>query len=161
MTPGEELLVGLAIKSTVLILLAWAAAGLLRKASAALRHLVWAAALGGLALLPALNALLPAWRAPVAPPASSGTAVSAVQVTAGDASQPLRVGQLAWALWGGRRPACGGRLSKPATTACWRRERTRRTTPGNWWPSSAACGLRGNSRKEALSWSADRDWKGV
>lgn len=52
----------LALKSTVLLLLACLAVRLLHKASAAWRHLIWSAALGGLLLLPLLSLALPGWR---------------------------------------------------------------------------------------------------
>jgi len=49
-------------KSAVILAVACAASLLLRRAPAALRHAVWVLALGSLLLLPALLALLPAWR---------------------------------------------------------------------------------------------------
>ena len=55
------LLLGFLIKSTLLLLAAWAAGCLLRRASAATRHLIWSVALGGVLLLPALSLSLPRW----------------------------------------------------------------------------------------------------
>ncbi len=55
------LLLGLLGKSALLLLAAWAVCGLLRRASAAARHLVWAAALGGVLLLPLCAVSLPHW----------------------------------------------------------------------------------------------------
>ena len=55
------LLLGFLIKSTFLLLAAWAAVCLLRRASAATRHLVWSLALGSVLLLPILSLSLPRW----------------------------------------------------------------------------------------------------
>jgi beta-lactamase regulating signal transducer with metallopeptidase domain len=55
-------LVDIAIKSIAVMLLAWAAASLLRRASAAWRHLVWCLSVVSLLLLPALALALPNWR---------------------------------------------------------------------------------------------------
>ena len=49
-------------KATVLLLVAWAVAVLLRRASAAVRHRVWTLSFVGLLLLPVLSPLLPNWR---------------------------------------------------------------------------------------------------
>ena len=56
------LLLGSLIKSTFLLLGAWAASCLLRRASAATRHLVWSLALGGILLVPILSLTLPQWK---------------------------------------------------------------------------------------------------
>jgi beta-lactamase regulating signal transducer with metallopeptidase domain len=61
------LLLDSAIKGVLILALGGAAAVLLRRASAAARHLAWAIALGGLCLLPALAVIGPRWRAPVLP----------------------------------------------------------------------------------------------
>jgi beta-lactamase regulating signal transducer with metallopeptidase domain len=47
------------LKGSVLLLLAWIAVRVLRHASAALRHLIWASALGGMLLLPILTGVVP------------------------------------------------------------------------------------------------------
>ena len=52
-------LLDLALQGTLLLLLAGGAALLLRGASAALRHMVWLLALGGLLALPLLSAAVP------------------------------------------------------------------------------------------------------
>src|SRR6267154_1568512 len=60
------ILMSVALKSTVILVAAWLCAFLLRKRSAAARHLVWtAAAVAGLAL-PLLTLSLPALRLPIA-----------------------------------------------------------------------------------------------
>lgn len=51
-----------AIKSTILLLLAWGLTASLRQASAAIRHWVWSAAVIGLLALPLLSFLLPGWK---------------------------------------------------------------------------------------------------
>lgn len=60
--PVLSFVLDLTLKSTVLLLLACLAVRLLRNASAALRHLVWSTALGGVLLLPVLAWALPSWR---------------------------------------------------------------------------------------------------
>ena len=56
------LLLGFLIKSTLLLLAAWGAGCLLRRASAATRHLAWSVALGGVLLVPLLSLSLPQWK---------------------------------------------------------------------------------------------------
>lgn len=55
-------LVDLAVKSAAAMLLAWVAAALLVRDSAAWRHLVWCLGVVSLLLLPLLSLALPAWR---------------------------------------------------------------------------------------------------
>jgi hypothetical protein len=57
-----------ALKGTALLVAAWMAATLLRRQSAAARHLVWTATFAVLLALPLLSLSLPALRMPVAPP---------------------------------------------------------------------------------------------
>ncbi len=57
-------LLGWILRATVLLACAGIAAVILARCSAALRHLVWTAAFGSVLVLPALCAVLPAWRAP-------------------------------------------------------------------------------------------------
>lgn len=61
-SPMLPFVLDLILKSTLVLLLACFAARLLRNASAALRHLVWSTALGGVLLLPVLSWALPEWR---------------------------------------------------------------------------------------------------
>jgi hypothetical protein len=60
-------LVDVAVKSIVILGVAAAVTLGLRGASAALRHHVWAAALGGLLLLPLLSIVLPQWQVSLLP----------------------------------------------------------------------------------------------
>ena len=57
-----ELLLALAAKSTVVLAAATLVAKALGPASSAIKHLVWAAALACLLLLPFLGGVLPVWR---------------------------------------------------------------------------------------------------
>lgn len=81
------MLFGLLVKSTLLLLATAVACLLLRRASAAVRHLVWTAALGGVLLLPILSLSLPrwhvAWGRSVASPISAVSAPSAGVTPAG------------------------------------------------------------------------------
>lgn len=69
------------VKATVILAAAAAAALALRRASAAVRHLVWTLALGGVLLLPLISVTLPKWQLPLlsigasqaAPAAAAGT----------------------------------------------------------------------------------------
>jgi beta-lactamase regulating signal transducer with metallopeptidase domain len=64
------LIVDLAIKGVLILALGGVAAWLLRRASAAARHLAWTFVFVGLCLLPALAVVVPRWRAPVLPKAA-------------------------------------------------------------------------------------------
>src|SRR5215472_1047918 len=103
---------GAALKSTVVLGLAWAVTALLRRRSAAARHLVWTAALASVLALPFLSVGLPELRVPINLPALTFQATA----TAGtDAEATLRssvlpaIGQaksvqsaawhVDWALW--------------------------------------------------------------
>ena len=67
-------------KSTAVLVIAWGASLLLRRVSAAVRHMVWVTALCSLLLLPTLMAFLPAWRTSVFP--RNAVSVSEVRVVA-------------------------------------------------------------------------------
>src|SRR5437868_718806 len=58
----SALLVDSAVKGTAFLVLACVAAVLLRRDSAAARHLVWLLALVAMLLVPVLSAVLPHWR---------------------------------------------------------------------------------------------------
>ncbi len=72
---GAALLLAVALKGTLLFLIAFVAAGVLRRASAATRHAVFAAALAAALVLPALFAVLPGWQVPVLPGRAAASAV--------------------------------------------------------------------------------------
>lgn len=70
-----------ALKSSIILMAAWAATLVMRRASAAMRHLVWALAVCAILTLPLLSGLLPKWRILPAwmgqKPAASAAAVAA------------------------------------------------------------------------------------
>jgi beta-lactamase regulating signal transducer with metallopeptidase domain len=127
------LLADLLVRSTALILFAWAAATLLRKggASAAMRHLVWSWAIAGLALLPILALTMPALPLTILPqvviepiltaPAVGGavatttkSAPSLIPVILLSSYMPVAAAMLAWLLMGQRALAQIWRASAPA-----------------------------------------------
>jgi len=64
----DSLLIALfafAIRATVLLVAAWLATHLLRRASAATRHLIWTSAIAGVLALPILSGVVPVWSVPV------------------------------------------------------------------------------------------------
>src|SRR5262245_38477278 len=86
-SPGLALLTDVAIKGTVLLLLATLLAWQWRRAPAASRHLLCAVTLGSLLILPLLTLALPGWGLPLpapwnTPPADGG---------AGEGSEPTLV----------------------------------------------------------------------
>lgn len=58
-------LLGFAVRATILLLAAWVATRLLRRASAATRHLVWTGGIAGVLALPLLGVVAPEWKVPV------------------------------------------------------------------------------------------------
>lgn len=58
-------LLGFAVRATILLLAAWVATRLLRRASAATRHLVWTGAIAGVLALPLFGVVAPEWKVPV------------------------------------------------------------------------------------------------
>ena len=95
MSGATGLLVDSAVKGTALLVLAAIAATILRRDSAATRHLVWMLAIASLLAVPALSAILPGWRvlpgwaavspqpvvAEATPPSIAGPAAGAVGLT--------------------------------------------------------------------------------
>ena len=62
-----QFLLDLALKSTLLLLMAWGLAASLRNASAAIRHWVLSTAIVGALALPILSLMLPSWRLDILP----------------------------------------------------------------------------------------------
>jgi beta-lactamase regulating signal transducer with metallopeptidase domain len=94
------------VKGSVLLLAALVACRALRHSSAAVRHLIWAAALAGMLLIPAVAAVVPAWHVAVAPPAALIPAFDAVSAL--EAPLPGRVTTI---------PAMGPLPASPTGTA--------------------------------------------
>jgi beta-lactamase regulating signal transducer with metallopeptidase domain len=94
MTSGAAAIVDIGLKGALVLALAAVMAHALRRSSAAVRHLVWSAALVGLLALPALSFVVPQWRVPAfasitltTPNAGRGVAATAV-TTARDEASP-------------------------------------------------------------------------
>jgi len=69
-TPVIQILAAAALKATVMLVLVFGLAALLRRASAAARHTVWSSGFAGLLVLPLLASTLP-WRLEVLPSSAS------------------------------------------------------------------------------------------
>lgn len=65
--PAVLFLVVVVLKATLLMALAAVAAGVLRRASAAVLHRLWALALAALILLPFVSSIMPGWNVPILP----------------------------------------------------------------------------------------------
>jgi beta-lactamase regulating signal transducer with metallopeptidase domain len=77
------------VKATAVLLLAAGASVLLRRSTAALRHLVWALACGGVLALPLASALLPSWRVAAWPKLDVPVAFDAEQVAGPPLDRPV------------------------------------------------------------------------
>jgi beta-lactamase regulating signal transducer with metallopeptidase domain len=71
-----QVLLDVSLKSAVILLAAYVVSSRLRRASAALRHLIWSSAIGGVLALPLLTLALPGWRIHVISSWPSGPAIS-------------------------------------------------------------------------------------
>src|SRR5690349_5037562 len=98
----------LSFKGTLVLAAAWVASLVARRASAALRHLIWVLALGSLLVLPEIGIFLPAWRTPL--PARATVSISEVRTMAATggttarqhpapSTSPERLGLAAIAIW--------------------------------------------------------------
>ncbi len=104
------ILASAAVKSAMVFALAWAIAKMMRRASAAARHLVWTSAAAVVIALPLLSAWMPAWHIPA--PAAWRETAAVFQVTATDANAAAGVS----ATPSGR----GTELAKAFATPDWR-----------------------------------------
>ena len=71
-------LIAWTLKASIILLVAFGVTRLMRRASAAARHLVWTLALAGVLVLPLLGAVLPAWRVQALPEVATASAVRPV-----------------------------------------------------------------------------------
>ncbi len=102
MTQDAGFLMSMAWKSSLVVAAAALAAVLFRRRSAAARHLIWAAALAGLALLPLVHGVAPGWRVEVARAAAAPVpAATVLDVLAGARSGSASVAAAAWWVWVG------------------------------------------------------------
>lgn len=117
--PGAEWLpfVGeMTVKATLVLVLTAAVAGLLWRASAAVRHMVWSVGVIGVLALPLLSVLLPAWEVPLIPTSSTapmpirGAGVPAMEAPIGDVPAASPAAPLA----GAAVPGASSPLSAPA-----------------------------------------------
>lgn len=69
---GFAFLLATAVRIAIILLIAGVLAFTMRRASAAMRHLVWTLALAATLALPVLTVTVPAWKVPVLPVASAG-----------------------------------------------------------------------------------------
>ncbi|HEV2248400.1 MAG TPA: M56 family metallopeptidase, partial [Terriglobia bacterium] len=86
--PGLTILLEIFVKGTILVLFAAALALMLRRASAASRHLVWTVTLCAVLALPVLALALPAWEVPILSSARSGTASEAISIPPESSAEP-------------------------------------------------------------------------
>jgi beta-lactamase regulating signal transducer with metallopeptidase domain len=97
------LLLGSAIKGTVVLLAAYGCAAALRRASAATRHLVWTAAIAALVGLPVLAVALPVWRVATAGAPQTVTVApvpaQAASAAAHPVEAPTRPARVDWPAW--------------------------------------------------------------
>jgi beta-lactamase regulating signal transducer with metallopeptidase domain len=88
-----ETLLDVSLRGSLLLLFAWVATRLLRRGSAALRHLIWASALGSMLLLPMLAALIPAIHVRVLPTLPKVSATSIERSSREAQTRPFAVPQ--------------------------------------------------------------------
>ena len=80
------ILAAAAVKSAIVFALAWAIAKMMRRASAAARHLVWTSAAAVVIALPMVSAWMPAWHVPAPAGWRETAAVFQVNATGGTAT---------------------------------------------------------------------------
>ncbi|HEX5410376.1 MAG TPA: M56 family metallopeptidase [Terriglobia bacterium] len=92
--PGLAIVLEVLVKGTILMLFAAFLSLVLRRASAATRHLIWTLALGSILALPLFALALPAWNVPLFASFSSGAAIAQTRL-AGDSPASRLDSQLA------------------------------------------------------------------
>jgi hypothetical protein len=138
----------LAIRGTLILVFAFAAAGVMRRASAAARHLLWASALTGLLVLPAVVRLGPAVQVPVPVPVLASTtalapdAAPVVIAEAAPAAEPeVTVVRRELTLAFGRASMCIARRPPSRLPRTKRLRRLRTSLPRIGWSAGRAWGL--------------------
>lgn len=120
---GASFALHLLLKTTLLLALAGAVALLLRRASAAARHLVWTLAVAGLLALPLVSLLLPAWTVPVEAPllgaVEGAPAVAPAALPAGTPAAAAQGEIPAQAFAPAGPPPAGWTAEAPAAAAPW------------------------------------------
>src|SRR5437773_395863 len=137
---SNELLIAYSLKATVILIAALGLCLILRRASAAARHVVWTVAFAALLLLPILSRVTPAWTAPVrASSAPRITAAVAVRPVARPARTPLdsipRARPLGPPLVLARHDWLALTMAELAVALCW-------FHPLAWWVASRMRGER-------------------
>jgi beta-lactamase regulating signal transducer with metallopeptidase domain len=138
MTTLASLLIDTTLKTSAIVVCAFAAAALLRKRSAALRHGVLAAALACAAALPLLQPFAPTWRAP-----QSLDAVGVLATFSSDAGVPVHAASaarpaiaIAWGLiapiWIGGFVITAGLLAIGLARLAWLASRSHPVRDGKW-----------------------------
>lgn len=147
------LLVDSALRGSLVLLAALAAAALMRRSPASARHLVWLAALGALLALPALRLVVPAWRvlpdvrvavtaprtsqaAPVAEAGAPAASVADESLRAEPAPPaaraPVDLPRLALALWAAGAALLLLRLAWGMLRVRWLERRATEVDDGEW-----------------------------
>ena len=116
-------ILGVVVRTTAVLLVALCATTVLRRSSAATRHLVWTVALAGVLVLPLIERVVPAWRivpvpaelapaAPVEPPTVESPPVAEQQVMAAPHESAPMPGEkrIDWMIWAVGIWAVGGIL---------------------------------------------------
>jgi beta-lactamase regulating signal transducer with metallopeptidase domain len=81
-------LLDLAVKGTVILMLAGGLSLVMRRASASLRHLVWSVAIGAVLVLPVLTPLMPSWGVPGLPKIERSAAPTAESAPLIESAEP-------------------------------------------------------------------------
>ncbi len=87
------ILATVAVKSAMIFALAWVITKMMRRRSAAARHLVWTSAIAAVLMLPVASLWVPAWHLPAPAAWSEAAAVFQVSATAADDPESATIGR--------------------------------------------------------------------